>query len=457
MTLGRTALSALRKAGSAIALQEIQDTHFPNGPERDAFIWLRGYVAQYRNFPTPLTFQRETGIATVVTNESLTYYLDRLNDRALFNTVTPLAARLTDALRDNKPRDAVAICREIIRAESQVLGARESGVVRLSDAMDLVLADHEEAQFGASVRGLPTGWPEIDEATGGWQRSDLITWVARPGAGKTYLLLKQALAAWRAGHSILFASQEMQALPLARRLLGIDHGVNPDFIKRGRLSTFVRNDVVTHVEEMKTAENETPFIFAIGSFRKSVESIRALCDEVRPDGIYIDASYLLKPSDSKWVKAKHEVVGDVVEALKLIAIDFQRPVIQTVQFNREADRDSHNARPRPRPRTNGQEPEQEEYRNPIGHLSLAKIGKSDDIGQASSVVVGIEKHQQQPTEKRYVGLLKGREGEDESAVWVLNYLFSPSVNFDIIARADRESVARNNQAAREAGFGYVQT
>jgi hypothetical protein len=66
----------------------------------------------------------------------------------------------------------------------------------------------------------------------------------------------------------------------------------------------------------------------------------------------------------------------------------------------------------------------------VAHLSLEKIGETDVIGQASSIVLGIAKPPAPYSEvQRWIAFLKGREGEQ--GVIKVNYRFQP-VNFDMI-------------------------
>ena len=180
-----------------------------------------------------------------------------------------------------------------------------------------------------------------------------------------------------------------------------------------------------------------------GSFRQSVPAVRALCEELSPDIVFVDASYLLIPQKKRaGSSGRRESVSDVVEELKALAIDINRPIIQSVQFNRQAEKPTkqvrtHDSRGEGRSdnSTNNESAGNrinamnEEHTNNVLHLSLAKIGETDVVGQASSIVLGLDKYAYAPFEdsRRYLAVLKGREGE--SGVFVVNYNFSP-VNFD---------------------------
>jgi hypothetical protein len=168
-------------------------------------------------------------------------------------------------------------------------------------------------------------------------------------------------------------------------------------------------------------------------------TVRALAESMNPDIVYVDASYLLLPEKKRFGQnSRREQVSDVIGDLRKTSLALDRPFIQSVQFNREAKRD--------RVRAPGQSGEQqEERRSPIAHLSLEKIAETDVIGQASVIVIGIEKYNA-PFEdvRRWMGFLKGREGE--TGYWGVNYSFNP-VDFSIIrpeATGDDEELPEAN-------------
>lgn len=451
-------LSAIRSRGASTLLAEVPEAFFGDATERSAFIWLRGYVRDYQTFPSPEVFAKETGVKAVKTNEPVEYYLNNVRVRYLYGNFVKHFGSMQEAMSGRDIEKAVETAMLMVREDSQSRITNQ-GDKTIQLSMQDVLADYSEATKSRGLRGVPTGWPKLTRTTGGWQNGDLVTFVARPGQGKTQLLLYSARAAWLAGYSVLFISMEMGTLQIARRLLGLQSGVNPNFIRDGTLSTDTRKTVLKAAKNIST--NNTPFILNVGSFRQSVPVIRAKCMEMRPDIIFVDASYLLLPEKKRGNSAgRREMVSDVIEELKMLAVDINRPVVQSVQFNRQAEKPTPS---RPRSRSNN-----EEQINPMAHLSLAKIGESDVIGQASSIVIGIETvHEMAPgneptagqvpqddssmvlAPKRYLGFLKGREGE--TGYWKIWYDFV-NMRFDEInEESDRWSVS--GAGADDASWG----
>lgn len=419
-------LSSLRRTGSIAAVREIPETFFVEDDELAAFRWLREHVLQHRTFPDPRVFLRHTGIQTIVVSQPLAYYKDRARQRALYNTCMEPFGQMRDAMEAQNPDAIVQIARQIVQASAPY--AAGSNFVNIEDAIQQVVTDFEtaHANFGV-MRGITTGWDYVDQQTNGWQQDDLVSIVGRIGVGKTYVMLKLAYAAWMAGHSVLFNSNELGVRQLATRLFGVHTRINPNLIRRGQISSVI----ASRIREMaSTMERGIPFNIMAGGFKSSVETLGAIAEATNPDIVFSDSSYLLEPiKKRRGAESRRETVADTIDDLKRLNLEIRRPIVQSVQFNRTAD-----IAPRRQQGNNT---------NPTSHLTLSKIGDTDNIGRASSIVAGLAKgHPPRDIDSRWWAFLKGREGE--SGVFSFNYRFNP-VNFDILTVGDRSIEAPPDQ------------
>ena len=70
--------------------------------------------------------------------------------------------------------------------------------------------DHE-----GNLRGIPSGFTDLDRITAGWQKSDLVILAARPGMGKTAFVLSMArIIAGDFNIHVAFFSLEMASIQL---------------------------------------------------------------------------------------------------------------------------------------------------------------------------------------------------------------------------------------------------
>lgn len=104
------------------------------------------------------------------------------------------------------------------------LEGQSSHVRRLRDMkqlMDDTVAEAKQrvAKGKDGITGIPTGLPDLDRLTAGWQNGDLIVGAARPGVGKTAFAMLLARTAAEAGYHTLVYSLEMQGERLGDRLL----------------------------------------------------------------------------------------------------------------------------------------------------------------------------------------------------------------------------------------------
>jgi replicative DNA helicase len=411
-------LSALRRSGSTSAVRDTPETYFVEPDELAAFRFLRDHVTQFRTFPDPMMFRRATGIATLQVTQPLSYYVDQARKAALYNACMGAYEDMRNALERKDPDAFITRARQTITESTSFVSA-SADFVPFRSGMERVLADFTEAHQTTGLRGIPTGYDYLNEITGGWYADDLISLVGRIGVGKTYFMLIMAYAAWRAGYNVLFVSMELGAVQLFRRLFGLHTKINPNLIRTGRLSTFVANQMTEMASAM---DNGIPFNVIVGGFKKSVETVQSVADATDPDLIAVDAGYLLVPAKKRRNSdGRREMISDTIEDLKRITIERHRPLIQSTQFNRSAER----ARTRDGQNT-----------SPTANLTLAKIGETDVIGQASSVVAGIAKAFPPYAEtRRWFALMKNREGP--LGRMQTKYEFSP-VNFDVVSVGGEE-------------------
>src|SRR5690625_4287908 len=133
----------------------------------------------------------------VPTAATVEYHARIVRDRALRRALMK-AGRAIAA--DAGAQDSEVAADKLDRASQQIFelaeGRVEGGPVDLRAAMRPTMADIESrARSGGSPRGIPTGFADLDEMTGGVQRGDLWIVAARPSMGKTSIATGMTLHA----------------------------------------------------------------------------------------------------------------------------------------------------------------------------------------------------------------------------------------------------------------------
>jgi len=101
------------------------------------------------------------------------------------------------------------------------------------------------------VKRVATGLYEMDRIlNGGYTGGQLVIIAARPGQGKTALLVTETLNMMRDGRSVLFFSLEMTARELAQRLIAQIAGIDVGRLQAGKLTPDEWGDHAAAVDEL---------------------------------------------------------------------------------------------------------------------------------------------------------------------------------------------------------------
>lgn len=110
------------------------------------------------------------------------------------------------------------------------------GFVLAKDDLYALLEKIEQRATNPGLIGVPTGYSEIDDWTGGWRGGELISLCAVPKAGKTLLLVNCALNNALAGIGVGFVSAEMGRAELLERMLANMTTLDSRDLRNGRVN-----------------------------------------------------------------------------------------------------------------------------------------------------------------------------------------------------------------------------
>ncbi|MDD3036155.1 MAG: replicative DNA helicase, partial [Candidatus Saccharimonadaceae bacterium] len=186
------------------------------------------------------------------------------------------------------------------------------------------------------IRGIKTGYRDLDNMTAGLQRSDLIVLAARPAMGKTTLVTNLAYnVATIAKQSVLFFSLEMSKEQLVDRMLADASGVDAWNIRTGNLT----DDDFSKLSEAMGELSEAP-IFIDDTPGMSVLEMRTKARRAmheHPLGlIVIDYLQLMQGTNRDGGNRVQEV-SEISRGLKLIARELNVPVIALSQLSRSVE------------------------------------------------------------------------------------------------------------------------
>lgn len=226
------------------------------------------------------------------------------------------------------------------RAEQILFGVSQRRIAR--DVMPIrdVISEYYDRidylyQHKGETIGVPTGFHNIDKLLGGLQKSDLIIVAARPGMGKTSLMLSIALnAARKYNQRVAIFSLEMSAEQLVQRLISSETGIDSQRLRIGNL----RDDEWPIFTQATGALSETMIFIddtpSISSMQVRTKA-RRLYAEYGLDLLIID--YLQLMQSDRRSENRVQEISFLSRSLKGLARELNIPVMVASQLSRAVE------------------------------------------------------------------------------------------------------------------------
>lgn len=209
----------------------------------------------------------------------------------------------------------------------------------LSAAFDRIDELHKEK---GKLRGIATGFRQLDNLLAGLQKSDLIILAARPSVGKTSLALDIARhAAVRTKVPVGMFSLEMSKEQLVDRLLCAEAGIDLWKMRTGNLSDRPDSDDFPRIGHAMGMLSEAP-IFIDDNANSNVMQIRTKARRLQAEhglGLIIIDYLQLMDSHNKKSSYDNRVqeVTEISRNLKGIARELNVPVLALSQLSRAVE------------------------------------------------------------------------------------------------------------------------
>lgn len=387
------------------------------------------------------------------TASNLRAYAGIVRDRSRLRRVVDLATELLAEAFQPNGRSAAEIVDAAV-GDLMKLNQLESNCdFSLAQAIKLAWKDAEIAyEHRGTIRGVPTGFTRMDARLGGWHKQDLIFLPARPGMGKTALMVNLGLNAAGAGHTIGLISGEQSAMQLGQRSLAVDaqvsqRGVSIDHRVQVKAESLRNGQISDDVwpllsESMQRLAKRRLRIFdrPAPTLEEVVRTARLWKQEYGMSALYVD---YLQRIRFRGVEKRHEEVAEVAQGLKTLARDLDIPVICLAQVKAEVE-GRNDKRPRQGDIANSDEATREAdliaflYRDEVYNDNTAEPGVAE---------INVEKNRHGPTGQFKIkfnhGSMLFEDPEDQE------YLGQPASP----RRARSVPVSKPRQSAKSAAAG----
>lgn len=285
----------------------------------------RGYIAELANSaPSP---------------GNVSYYAELVARKHLMRALIDASHEIAEAAYDES-RDTAEV---LDQAEKMIYAIGNASAThkfiaigeKLEDAWDRIEAGSNQPD---GIRGVPTGYPDLDNLLSGLHKSDLIILAARPSVGKTSLALDIARnAAVRHDIPVGIFSLEMSAEQLVDRMLSAESYVNSWKLRTGKGST--EQDFQRIRDAIETLAKAP--IFIDDKPGSNILAMRAVARRLKRERgiglIVVDYLQLMAPTNTRQSDSMVQQVTEISRSLKALARELEVPVLALSQLSRAVE------------------------------------------------------------------------------------------------------------------------
>ncbi len=296
-------------------LKNFKDLEIAGGPsyltEITNFVPTASHVEEYANIVVQKSFRRRLILASHEIGE-----LVKDDTKDLSQLIEESETKIFDVSQNQIKQNIVSL--ESILAES-------------FDRLDELHKDKKK------IRGIPTGFTDLDNMLAGFQRSDLLVLAARPSMGKTALALNFAhKVAVSSQKPVLMFSLEMSKEQLVDRLLAMESGVNAFNLRTGNLTDADFEKIGNALGTLSEAQ-----IYIDDSPGITINDLRTKArreSHKREIGlIIVDYLQLMSGARANSDGNRVQEISEISRGLKIIARELNVPVLALSQLSRSVE------------------------------------------------------------------------------------------------------------------------
>ena len=344
---------------SVLTANRIDDSYFSE--MKAEYLYIKEHCEQFGKIPDQITFASKfPKFDFIEVREPIDYLVDELYRDRNKRQMARVFNNVRDLINEDKIDEALALFSNATETVNTVKRIKAINLFNDTTRYDRYV-ERTQNPFRYYIK---TGFEELDKALGGWDRlEELATIVARPGVGKSWVLLKCAAAAAKQGLKVGMYSGEMTADKVGYRADTLVGHISNRGIMRG--------DIGVKLEYQKYLENEMASVGGelwvitpsdIGG-PATVSDLRSFIETYNLDILCIDQHSLLE--DERRGRDATTQAGNISRDLKKLQVMKKIPIIAVSQQNRTAVEEG-------------------------ATIDVSHIAQSDKIGQDSTCVLFLE-------------------------------------------------------------------
>ena len=315
---------------SFLTQNNLDKDFFSDFPEE--FEYIKKHIDTYNQTPDLESFLvKFPSFDVIKVNETFPFILKELiedrNKRFLIRTFN----QIREALQTGDTERAMSIYQTSTTSQQQSTGVQSVDILEDTSRYDRYIEKSKDFQ----KYYVRTGFSELDSIIGGWERQEeLATISARPGVGKSFVLIRCALAAAEQGLRVGLYSGEMSENKVGYRIdTLISHISNKD-IMHGNAN--IQNEYKHYIDNVSNSIKGTIRVLtpAMISGPAGVSALRSFIEKDSLDILFVDQHSLLE--DDRKAKNPVERAANISRDLKNLQTLKKIPIIAVSQQNRSS-------------------------------------------------------------------------------------------------------------------------
>lgn len=279
-------------------------------------------------------------VNTIPSSSNIVHYAKVVQKKSTLRKLIEAASRIVE-MGYNESEDVEKILDE---AEQKLFGVSQKYIkqdfVPIKSILESAFNRIDELHKGDhQLRGVPTGFPDLDNILAGLQKSDLVILAARPSIGKTTLALDLARQiAVQQKVPVGIFSLEMSSDQLIDRMLAAESGVDLWRLRTGRLKSGDGDDDFQRIGEAMGILSEAP-IFIDDAGSANVMEMRTMARRLQAEhnvGVII-IDYLQLMEGRSGGDNRVNEISEISRSLKQLARELNVPIIALSQLSRAVE------------------------------------------------------------------------------------------------------------------------
>ena len=276
-------------------------------------------------------------INTVPTATNVSHYAKIVRQKKILRDLISASEEIGLSAFDDEKEEVDVL---LDRAEKTIFGIGQRALTQTFTPIKDILPETFErldmlSKHAGGLRGVPTGFKDLDNKLAGLQKSDLIILAARPGMGKSSLALDIARnVAIHTNQPVGLFSLEMSKDQLSDRLISSVANIDSWHLRTGQL----KDDDYSRIQHAMGILSEAPiYIDDAGSV--NILQMRAMARRLQANKglslIIVDYLQLMQPMN-RYASPVQQVTENS-RALKILAKELNVPVLVLSQLSRAVE------------------------------------------------------------------------------------------------------------------------